>query len=90
MIKVLARHNASLDVTDYAGLSGTFFINKFRIISLESEIFTRIGNLFVALHAAASLGHSKCVRTLIDAGANMNAKDRLGKTPLHSAAFLVK
>lgn len=44
--------------------------------------------MFLALHAAASLGHANCVKTLIENGADIDAKDRLGKTPLHAASFL--
>lgn len=33
-------------------------------------------------------GHAKCVEVLIDYGANINAIDRMGKTPLHYAIAL--
>jgi len=36
-----------------------------------------------SLIAAATLGHLDCIKTLVDAGGNINAKDASGKTPLH-------
>lgn len=41
---------------------------------------------FLALFVAAHRGHEKLVRSLIDAGADVNASTMLGRTPLHVAA----
>jgi hypothetical protein len=39
-----------------------------------------------ALHAAANSGVSKTVKWLLEHGANVNARGRMGRTPLHLAA----
>ncbi len=39
------------------------------------------------LMVAAAFGHVDTVRVLLDAGADVNAKDLTGWTPLHAAAF---
>ena len=41
-----------------------------------------------ALSSAALFGHTKVVALLLEAGADVNARNRDGGTPLHSAAFL--
>ena len=40
-----------------------------------------------ALHDAALEGHKEIVELLIDNGANVNAKNTIGETPLHQAVF---
>ena len=39
-----------------------------------------------ALHAAAGMGHTKCVTALLRYGADVNAKSKDGMTPLIAAA----
>ncbi|MDR4494861.1 MAG: ankyrin repeat domain-containing protein [Nitrospirales bacterium] len=39
------------------------------------------------LMVAAAFGHVDTVQTLLDAGADVNAQDLTGWTPLHAAAF---
>jgi signal recognition particle protein len=39
-----------------------------------------------ALHFAAAVGATKCVKLLLDAGADPDLQDREGYTPLHMAA----
>jgi ankyrin repeat protein len=39
------------------------------------------------LHAAAWQGHDSIVSALLTAGANRNARDQDGNTPLHKAAW---
>lgn len=41
----------------------------------------------VALHLAAANGHVDCIRLLLGAGANANAVDRFGRTPLMEAVL---
>jgi len=38
-----------------------------------------------ALHSAVQVGHKEITELLIDNGANVNAKNRIGETPLHQA-----
>ena len=40
---------------------------------------------FTALHRAVSTGHADVVQVLINAGADIEAKDRMGRSPLHWA-----
>ncbi len=40
-----------------------------------------------ALHRAAGANHIEACKCLIEAGANLNLKDRSGRTPLHWAAI---
>ena len=41
---------------------------------------------FTPLHFAAVLGHADAIITLLNAGADLNARDQSGNTPLHGAA----
>jgi len=40
-----------------------------------------------SIHVAAGLGNAEAVKQHLDAGVNVNAKDKYGGTPLHSAAW---
>jgi ankyrin repeat protein len=44
-----------------------------------------VGHSWTALHYAANNGHDECVKFCIEMGANVNAHDRYGWTPLHLA-----
>ena len=43
-----------------------------------------------ALHWAVVFGHTEAIRALLDAGADIEAKDNDGKTPLQRAKILDK
>lgn len=47
-----------------------------------------IGN--TALHVAIQTGDTTTAMRLIDAGADVNAKNKFGETPMHYAAFFTR
>ena len=54
--------------------SGSEIVNPFFLFSCQTP-----------LHMAARNGHLRCLKVLVDAGANMEIKNRQGKTPKHVA-----
>ena len=57
-------------------------INKF-IADSENDIKPLVEEGATLLHEAVKLGMIEVVKSLIDAGENVNAKDKNGNTPLH-------
>jgi hypothetical protein len=55
-------------------------------LALGDDIHATTKRGQTALHAAASAGADSIVRFLVDRGANVNAKDELGRTPWSMAA----
>lgn len=57
------------------------------LVDAGVDLEERVGlNQGTALHAACRSGHTVIVKLLIDAGANVNASDKTGATPLFHAA----
>ena len=56
-----------------------------RLIPTVSSINTGDYDNRCALHLAAEEGHMSCVKILLNAGADLNVKDRWGTTPLRGA-----
>ena len=64
------------------------FMDLINILDINPQIIN-IGNEYkeTPLHIAASFGSVECVNILIEKGANINAKDNAGCSPLHSVLF---
>ena len=56
----------------------------------NANINCRANSGFSPLHLAASSGHGKCVKTLLEHGANINCVDEYGKTPKQTAELKSK
>jgi len=56
------------------------------LIEAQKQKDPELRNIGLALHLAANYGHIKNVEALVENGANMNAKNTEGFTPLHEAA----
>jgi ankyrin repeat protein len=62
-----------------------------KLISAGANVATKVRayidgtSMVTPLHDAASIGHQRLVRALITAGADVNAQDSQGSTPLHRA-----
>lgn len=50
-------------------------------------LYVKDRDLYTPLHAAAASGNIECVHTLINAGADIEAKNVYGNTPLHIACL---
>ena len=71
--------NGDLDATKQHIAAGT---------NLDKQDPNPTGNKDTALGMAAAFGHSDVAIALINAGADLNRRNKDGNTPLHSAAFL--
>jgi len=56
------------------------------LIDAQKKKDPELRNIGLSLHLAANYGHLKNVETLVENGANINAKNTEGFTPLHEAA----
>ena len=71
--------NGDLDATKQHIAAGT---------NLDKQDPNPTGSKDTALGMAAAFGHSAVAIALINAGADLNKRNKDGNTPLHSAAFL--
>ena len=62
----------------------TTLVDEFILRGAELDLVDVNGD--TALHYAAQFGHANCVKRLLEAGANVNLKDRWQQTPLTMAA----
>ncbi|WP_265025522.1 ankyrin repeat domain-containing protein [Wolbachia endosymbiont (group A) of Bibio marci] len=79
IVKDLLDKGASVNITDRNGKT------PFKLAA-NKEIQTLLENTAELLEAAAEKGHEEEVQALLEKGANVNATDQNGNTPLHLAA----
>uniref|UniRef100_A0A1B6CRZ2 Uncharacterized protein n=1 Tax=Clastoptera arizonana TaxID=38151 RepID=A0A1B6CRZ2_9HEMI len=93
-MKLLLRQDpASINVTCYIGQTPLYICSAFNsyktLCFLVKQTFVNINsvddNLSSSLQIACEKGYFKIVKKLIEFGANLNAKDIAGFTPLHDA-----
>lgn len=87
VIDVLAKHNASLDITDYAGHTALHIAASLGYEKSVAVLISHLPSLMnaidrmgkTALHCASILGRAKTVKVLIDNGADIFVIDNRGK-----------
>lgn len=71
--------------------SGKPVVTKFLLEQTgNTDVNCRANNDCTPLHLAASSGHGKCVRELLDHGADLSCVDVYGKTPKQTAELSSK
>ena len=94
VVKVLVRAGAGVDVTDDNGdtllILAAYFGHTETVRYLvglpEVDVNHCNSQNVTALHCAAKKGHTKVVRVLIDAGADIDTRNDDGRSPLHCAS----
>ena len=94
VVKVLVRAGAGVDVTDddgrtclmLAASNGHTETVRYLVGLPEVDVNHCNSKNETALHYAAKKGHPEAVRVLIDAGADIDTKNRHGHSPLHLAS----
>ncbi|MQL97047.1 hypothetical protein Taro_029734 [Colocasia esculenta] len=72
-----------------AAASGSYdALVRLMVDSVPQELDRRDGEGRTPLHLAIIKGHIRCVRALLERGADRNARSNDGRTPLHKAAAL--
>ncbi|CAN0430808.1 unnamed protein product, partial [Hapterophycus canaliculatus] len=95
IIKALIKHGLSVDTTNYEGRTALFMAaerpNNVAAIDALVAAGARVAGLvdndgMTPLHLAATGDCSKCIISLLKHGACIDARDRVGQTPLHAAS----
>lgn len=94
LVKLLLRHKADTTLKNangevaaevaYSLEQEPDWIKMAKLIE-SADIHIRCPDGETALHRAARLGSAKMVRSLLNSGANIDAQDKGGRTPLHCA-----
>ncbi|MBX9830389.1 ankyrin repeat domain-containing protein [Candidatus Babeliales bacterium] len=88
-VELLIAAGADVDAQNYAGCTPLLFAAMHgyeKIVALlltKADMSKYVG--WTPLHTAALNGHFKCVQLLVNAGADINAKDRNDRTPFACA-----
>ena len=95
-VSILLQTRPALDVTDNEGQTPLFVAVSNRSLDMVHMLLHARANPSISAHTispahkAAHLGENQILRTLISHGANVHAKNFLGRTPLHDAAGKVE
>ena len=87
IVELLLRHGADAKATEDMGLTMAVTTKYATCLDLLAAQITDTGHYTLALQNIAHIGDVKSVRLLLDHGADVNAFDPLGRTPLMYAAI---
>lgn len=65
----------------YAALYERYAVVQY-LLALKADVYAKDRNKYTALHFAVQTGNGKVIKSLIEAGSNVNATDKFGNSPL--------
>ncbi len=87
IVELLIKRGANVEATADIGLTLAVQLNCEKCLNLLKEKITDKGAYTLALQSTAVFGDIKATRLMLDKGADVNAFDPLGRTPLMYAAI---